>query len=709
MEAAWCAADARLATGELREAVADYEGLLRSLPPGDSREPAVLTRLAAANLTLRRVQDAARWAKKAVEASQKSSASLHPNVAEAVAILARSKLAVGDFRAATGILEQASQPSLDEVRSEVEHAAAELSRADASLERGHVTEALECFQSLEQSVLVDAPDLLVRMGRCYLALGEVSRAQGIVAGLLRADPSNVDVHALRAELEFQAIAEPLCSSAWESNADIAIRSVRQVLALDPENRCAAKLQRRLRSQVAMVRQVRELMSAGDFAAAEELLSASLAAANGNAVPAGRFAARCYAERARCKLERGDTDGCLADTKSAAQLDSRLSAAPVLEARALQLQGSWEDAVRVLEALYAWDKRSDIFWKVEWAKFEVRRVKRPKYYDILGLQPTCTLSEIKRAYHRMSVENHPDKVLQRGPSTDMRHADEKFKMIAESFEFLADPVKKELYDKGYDAEGIREVLAVRKRAAGQAPCSQCGEDESGKLGSDGNWYCLRCWDMYYRDNSEEHPGSNACCASSCATNTRHPTGAGSTRASSEENQLPGTDAGDDASRSPAPRCSRGAFDPCVCALRAQSPMKQVSRNDRQAESPPLDLLSSDWSWSLGSTALRAVLPLPLLAPSLSAGGTASAVKGGCGWEHGVQSLAPPELPGKDYFPRWQRHSKRYPNMSGLPPPQVGDALRLAQACANSAGMHASPDHVAERSARRFDADAFEVVE
>lgn len=27
---------------------------------------------------------------------------------------------------------------------------------------------------------------------------------------------------------------------------------------------------------------------------------------------------------------------------------------------------------------------------------------------------------------------------------------------------------------------------------------CGEDESGKLGADNRWYCVRCWDSYYRE-------------------------------------------------------------------------------------------------------------------------------------------------------------------------------------------------------------------
>merc|ERR1719263_511229 len=93
---------------------------------------------------------------------------------------------------------------------------------------------------------------------------------------------------------------------------------------------------------------------------------------------------------------------------------------------------------------------------------------------------------------------------RNPDMDPHEADAKFKAVAEAYEFLGDAAKRELYDKGYDAQGIRETLAVRKRYAGQAPCSQCGEDEAGKMGADSKWYCLRCWDGYYREKPEEFP-------------------------------------------------------------------------------------------------------------------------------------------------------------------------------------------------------------
>eukprot|EP00931_Biecheleriopsis_adriatica_P056877 TRINITY_DN33734_c0_g1_i1.p1 TRINITY_DN33734_c0_g1~~TRINITY_DN33734_c0_g1_i1.p1 ORF type:complete len:501 (+),score=133.83 TRINITY_DN33734_c0_g1_i1:145-1503(+) len=333
------------------------------------------------------------------------------------------------------------------------------------------------------------------MGRCYLALGELSRAVHVSNSLLRKSSCNADGHLIQAEARFQSIAEHIDQDAWKQGAESVLQAVRQALALDPESRAAASLRRRLRGHVELVRRVKAACAVEDWALAAQELSGALAGNScSSSVPAqGCFAARCYAERARAKLQLSDFEGAVADCKAAAALDDRLVVAPVLQAQALQKLERWDEAVSVLEALYAWKRDEDIFWKVEWAKFEVRRVRRPDYYAVLGIQRTATQAEVKSAYRKMSIAMHPDKQLQQNPFADEVEAREKFQMIGEAFEILGTEAKREYYDKGYDAQGIRECLQVRKRFAGQAPCSQCGEDESGRLGSDLKWYCSLCWD------------------------------------------------------------------------------------------------------------------------------------------------------------------------------------------------------------------------
>jgi len=63
-----------------------------------------------------------------------------------------------------------------------------------------------------------------------------------------------------------------------------------------------------------------------------------------------------------------------------------------------------------------------------------------FYYILGLEPDCTLDEIKEAYRKLSKKLHPD--LNQGD----KYFENKFREIKEAWETLRDPVKRVQYDQ-----------------------------------------------------------------------------------------------------------------------------------------------------------------------------------------------------------------------------------------------------------------------
>jgi len=69
-----------------------------------------------------------------------------------------------------------------------------------------------------------------------------------------------------------------------------------------------------------------------------------------------------------------------------------------------------------------------------------------YYKILGLTKGATDDDIKKAYRKLALKYHPDKNKEAG-------AEEKFKEVAEGYEVLSDPKKKEIFDK-YGEEGLK---------------------------------------------------------------------------------------------------------------------------------------------------------------------------------------------------------------------------------------------------------------
>ncbi|KAF9578035.1 hypothetical protein BGW38_006395 [Lunasporangiospora selenospora] len=68
----------------------------------------------------------------------------------------------------------------------------------------------------------------------------------------------------------------------------------------------------------------------------------------------------------------------------------------------------------------------------------------KFYDILGVSPEASESEIKKAYRKLAMQYHPDKNPDAG---------DKFKEISHAYETLSDPEAREMYDRyGEDGPG-----------------------------------------------------------------------------------------------------------------------------------------------------------------------------------------------------------------------------------------------------------------
>lgn len=68
------------------------------------------------------------------------------------------------------------------------------------------------------------------------------------------------------------------------------------------------------------------------------------------------------------------------------------------------------------------------------------MSRRDYYEILGVPRDAAEQQIKSAYRKLALQNHPD----RNPGD--KHAEERFKEAAEAYAILADGEKRQLYDR-----------------------------------------------------------------------------------------------------------------------------------------------------------------------------------------------------------------------------------------------------------------------
>lgn len=63
-----------------------------------------------------------------------------------------------------------------------------------------------------------------------------------------------------------------------------------------------------------------------------------------------------------------------------------------------------------------------------------------YYQILGVSKTATQEELKKAYHKLAMQYHPDR------NTQDKQAEKKFKEISSAYDILKDEQKRAAYDR-----------------------------------------------------------------------------------------------------------------------------------------------------------------------------------------------------------------------------------------------------------------------
>ena len=104
------------------------------------------------------------------------------------------------------------------------------------------------------------------------------------------------------------------------------------------------------------------------------------------------------------------------------------------AEALLLNEEYEEAMATYRNVLEADQHSQEARKgLEQAEKLYKRSKEIDYYKLLNVTRSASSREIKRAYHKLAVEYHPDK------NPDDRDAAEiKFKAVAQAYEVRCSP-------------------------------------------------------------------------------------------------------------------------------------------------------------------------------------------------------------------------------------------------------------------------------
>jgi curved DNA-binding protein CbpA len=121
------------------------------------------------------------------------------------------------------------------------------------------------------------------------------------------------------------------------------------------------------------------------------------------------------------------------------------------------------------------------WAAE-TKNVARVLDRLDYYQVLGAPPDAPLEDLKRRYHQLQRNYHPDSFFN-SPDRELREAVLRIaKRVAEAYVILRDPEKRALYDQRiqgpdrdkhlrYTEESDQERRKAQLEAAGKTPQGQ----------------------------------------------------------------------------------------------------------------------------------------------------------------------------------------------------------------------------------------------
>ncbi|WVZ98297.1 hypothetical protein U9M48_043758 [Paspalum notatum var. saurae] len=225
----------------------------------------------------------------------------------------------------------------------------------------------------------------------------------------------------------------------------------------------------------------ESFQAGRYSDAVEQYSAALAC-NSESRP---FSAVCYCNRAAAYQALGQVTDAIADCSLAMVLDKNYSKAISRRATLYEMIRDYGQAandvrkqISLLEKKInvsgvsprVSNKHSDL--KQARARLlsieeEAKKDTALNLYLILGVEPSCSPADIKKAYRKAALRHHPDKaqLLVRNENAEdgwkdvvkevYAEADRLFKTIGEAYNVLSDPDKRQEYDFEEDLRNTRK--------------------------------------------------------------------------------------------------------------------------------------------------------------------------------------------------------------------------------------------------------------
>ena len=311
--------------------------------------------------------------------------------------------------------------------------ASRLAQAEHYMQRQQYEEARQALEALQGDGMAgSSTKVSLLMAECQLALREFEQAQAITGRVLKKDKNNIQAFNIRAYAFYHA--------GEYAHAKV---HAQQALRVDPEHAQLKDLYHRVKRVVKLHDSAAKLEgNAAELIVVLEELE--------NADPHNSHLRHDTALRlARAYINNKDHESA----QIAARRGLRFNPNDVRGLSALgdALIGleKFDEAVNVWRQAVQHDQQNQSLREgLARAEAALKQSKSKNYYKILGVARSANDREVKRAYRKMALEFHPDKV----PQAEREAAETKFQEIAEAYEVLSDSEKRAKYDRGEDVTG-----------------------------------------------------------------------------------------------------------------------------------------------------------------------------------------------------------------------------------------------------------------